>query len=291
MSIIDQRNAVDPDQPEEPTNRPAPSDRLREWLRRPYARRIVILTAVITLLIVPVAFLVLHFMNLSGAPASPVMFEIERTMFVFTLVSAPLMAVTLAILLYSLFGWGRVKAKGSEPPMQESPAIRSNSTANALWISTTSILAFFLVVWGVTELATITAYSYGSVAPNEQPNSKKALTINVTGQQWVWTFEYPEERGIVSPTLVVPIGRPVYFNVTSVDVIHNFWVVELGVKIDANPGAVTNTGVTPDKLGTYNIRCAELCGLHHAYMETAIRVVTPEEYEAWVRELGGKRMA
>jgi predicted secreted protein len=115
MSVIDQRNAVDPDQPEEPTNRPAPSDRIREWLRRPYARRIVILTAVITLLIVPVAFLVLHFMNLSGAPASPVMFEIERTMFVFTLVSAPLMAVTLAILLYSLFGWGRVKAKGSEP--------------------------------------------------------------------------------------------------------------------------------------------------------------------------------
>jgi heme/copper-type cytochrome/quinol oxidase subunit 2 len=105
------------------------------------------------------------------------------------------------------------------------------------------------VVWGVTELATITAYSYGSVAPNEQPNSKKALTVNVTGQQWVWTFEYPDEQGIVSPTLVVPIGRPVYFNVTSVDVVHNFWVVELGVKIDANPGAVTNTGVTPDKPG------------------------------------------
>ncbi|MFM8351463.1 MAG: cytochrome C oxidase subunit II, partial [Actinomycetales bacterium] len=108
---------------------------------------------------------------------------------------------------------------------------------------------------------------------------------------WVWTFEYPDEQGIASPTLVVPIDRPIYFNVTSKDVIHNFWVVELGIKVDANPGAVTNTGVTPNKLGTFNIRCAELCGLHHAYMQTTINVVTAEEYESWVRELGGKKMA
>ncbi|MBU6244036.1 MAG: cytochrome c oxidase subunit II [Actinomycetales bacterium] len=291
MSTVDQRPLADPEQPEEPTNRPAPRDRFREWIARPYARRIVILTVILTLLIVPVAFLVLHFMNLSGGPASPVMYEIEKTMFVFTVVSAPLMAVTLAILLYSLVGWGRVKAKGLEPPMQESPAIRGNSTATVLWISATSVLAFFLVVWGITELATITAYSYGSTAADQQPNSQKAVVVNVTGQQWVWTFEYPDEQGITSPTLVVPVNRPVYFNVTSLDVVHNFWAVELGIKIDANPGAVTNTGVTPTKLGTFNIRCAELCGLHHAYMETTVKVVTPEEYQAWVREMGGKRMA
>ena len=89
--------------------------------------------------------------------------------------------------------------------------------------------------------------------------------------------------------LVVPINRPIYFNVTSKDVIHDFWIVELGIKIDANPGAVTNTGVTPTKLGTFNIRCAELCGLHHAYMETTITVVTPEQYDAWIREMGGRR--
>jgi cytochrome c oxidase subunit 2 len=89
----------------------------------------------------------------------------------------------------------------------------------------------------------------------------------------------------------VPIDTPLYFNVTSVDVIHNFWVVELGIKIDANPGAITNTGVTPNKLGTFNIRCAELCGMHHAYMETEIQVVTQEEFDSWVRDKGGKRTA
>lgn len=287
MTTIDNRPTTDG--PEEPTNRPAPSYRIREWLSRPYARHFILLSIIITLLVVPIAFLVLHFMNLSGAPASPIMSEIEKTMFVFTLASAPLMGVTVAILLYSLFGWGRVK--GETPPMQESPAIRGNSTATALWIGATSVLAFFLVVWGITELATITAYSYGTTPANQQPNAAKPLVVNVTGQQWVWTFEYPDDERVSSSNLVVPINRPVYFNVTSKDVIHNFWVVELGIKIDANPGAVTNTGVTPNKLGTFNIRCAELCGLHHAYMETTITVVTPEEYEAWIRELGGRRLA
>jgi cytochrome c oxidase subunit 2 len=65
--------------------------------------------------------------------------------------------------------------------------------------------------------------------------------------------------------------------------------VELGVKIDANPGAVTNTGFTATKTGIYNVRCAELCGLHHAYMQTQVVVLTPEEFTSWVRESGGKR--
>jgi len=277
------------DEPEEPTNRPAATHRMREWLSRPYARKILLLTVLFSLLMIPLAYLVIHFMNLTGAPASSIMDEIEKTMFVFTVASGPLIGITLAVLLYSLFGWGRVK--GDEPPMQENPAIRGNTTATSLWIGATSILALFLVAWGVTELAQITAYSYGSVAANQQPNSQKPLIVNVTGQQWVWTFEYPDEQGITTPTLVVPIDRPIYFNVTSKDVIHNFWVVELGIKVDANPGAVTNTGVTPNKLGTFNIRCAELCGLHHAYMQTTINVVTAEQYESWVRELGGKKMA
>lgn len=289
MSTVDDRPVAGSEGPEEPTNRPMPSERFREWIARPYARRIVILAVLLTLVILPVAWLVIHFMNLSGAPASPIMAEIETTMFVFTIVSAPLMAVTLAILLYSLLGWGRVT--GDQPPMQENPAIRGNRTATILWIGATSVLAFFLVVWGMYELAKISAYSYGATPASDQPNSERPLVINVTGQQWVWSFQYPDYQNVAVAELVVPEGRPVYFNVTSEDVVHNFWVVELGVKIDANPGAVTNTGVTPTKLGTYNIRCAELCGLHHAYMQTVIKVVTPAEFDAWMRDMGGKRMA
>ncbi len=287
MSTVDERPTAQADEPEEPTNRPDSSYRLREWLSRPYVRHILLIFVILTLAIFPAAWLVIHLMNMSGAPASAVMYEIERTMFVFTIVSAPIMAITATVMLYSLLGWGRVH--GEEPPMQESPALRSNPIAIYGWIGATSLLAAFLVIWGLVELARITEFSNGTTSANQQPNTRKAIDINVTGQQWVWTFEYPDQQKVTSDVLVVPIDVPLYFNVTSKDVIHNFWVVELGVKIDANPGAITNTGVTPNKLGTFNIRCAELCGLHHAYMETQIKVVTQEQFDAWIREMGGKR--
>ena len=275
------------DEPEEPTNRPEATYRLREWTSRPYVRRILLMFVLINIAIIPIAWLVVHFMELSGGPASSIMVELERTVFVFTIVSAPLMAITSSILIYSLLGWGRVT--GEEPPMQESPAIRTNGMAVVIWVTATSLLAAFLVIWGLGELATITAYAYGSSPANQQPNATKAIDVNVTGQQWLWTFEYPDQGKIQSDVLVVPVNTPLYFNVTSKDVVHSFWIVELGVKIDANPGAITNTGVTPDKLGTFNIRCAELCGLHHAYMETNIEVVTQSQFDSWVREQGGRR--
>ena len=275
-----------PDEPEEPTNRPAPLHLMRGWFERPYARRIIIIACIVGLLFIPVLWFVIWVMNTSGGPASAIMHEIELTMVVLTIASAPLMAFTLAVLLYSLFG-GWQHMGGEKPPMQESPGIRTNGVGVTLWISVVSVLAAFLVVWGLVELAGITQYSYGSTPANQQPNQTKAIDINVTGQQWMWSFEYPDQGKITTDRLVVPINTPLYFNVTSKDVIHDFWVVEMGIKIDANPGAITNTGVTADKLGTFNVRCAELCGLHHAYMETEIEVVTQQEFDAWVREMGG----
>jgi len=266
-----------------------PTHRLKEYFSRPYVRRILIMAVIIGAGVIAMGWVVVGFMNTTGAPASDIMAEIEKTVLVFTIASAPLMAITLSVIFYSLTGWKH--SSGDEPPMQESPAIRTNAVAVIAWITATSLLAGFLVVWGLMELATITSSSYGSVAADQQPNAPKQIDINVTGQQWVWSFEYPDQQGITSENLVVPIGTPLYFNVTSVDVVHDFWVVELGIKIDANPGAITNTGVTPNKLGTYNIRCAELCGLHHAYMETTIQVVTQEQFDAWVRDKGGKRTA
>lgn len=274
-------------QPEEPTNRPSPSHRLKEYFSRPYVRRILILFIIFNILVVAIAWVVLYFLNLSGAPASGIMEELETTIFVFTIASAPLISITAAVIAYSLTGWRHVS--GDEVPADASPAIRTNAVAVIAWVTATSLLAGFLVVWGLVELASITAGAYGSTSANQQPNSNKTIDINVTGQQWAWSFEYPDNGGIQSDVLVVPIDVPLYFNVTSEDVIHNFWIVELGVKIDVNPGAITNTGVTPNKLGTFNIRCAELCGLHHAYMETQIKVVTQDEFNTWVQVNGGKR--
>ena len=276
-----------PDAPEAPTNRPPSMHRVRNWMRRPYARWVMVLTVVIGFLLLPLCWLLLAAMNQAGAPASEIMQDIETTVFVFTIVSIPITAFVFAVLVYSLLGWKHVS--GDEVPADESPAIRGNVIGATLWTVVSSLLAMFLVVWGLVELAQITANSYGTISADEQPGGKDALIVNVTGQQWVWTFEYPQHDGLTSDVLYLPKDRAVYFNVTSKDVIHNFWAVELGVKIDANPGAITQTGVTPNKAGTFNVRCAELCGLHHAYMETQIQVLEKDAFDSWVRESGGGR--
>jgi len=273
------------EEPEAPTNRPPAMHRLREWLQRRYVRHILIITVVVGFLLLPLGWLMIAAMNQSGGPASSIMEDIQQTILVFTLVSIPITSFVFAVLLYSLFGW---KGKtGEVPPNNDNPAIRTNAVAVITWTAASSILAAFLVVWGLIELADITADSYGTQSITGQPRADNALVVNVTGQQWVWTFEYPQYDKVATDILYLPKDRPVLFNVTSVDVIHNFWAVELGIKIDANPGAITQTGATPNKEGIFNVRCAELCGLHHAYMETQIRVMPQENFETFMRENGG----
>lgn len=273
------------EEPEAPTNRPPAMHRLREWLSRRYVRHILIITVIVGFVLLPLAWLMLAAMNQSGGPASSIMQDIQQTIFVFTLVSIPITSFVFAVLLYSLFGW---KGKSGEaPPNNDNPAIRSNTVAVITWTVASSMLAGFLVVWGLIELADITADSYGSTSATGQPKTEDALIVNVTGQQWVWTFEYPQYDKVATDVLYLPKDRPVLFNVTSVDVVHNFWAVELGIKIDANPGAITQTGVTPNKEGVFNVRCAELCGLHHAYMETKIEVLPEKAFDTFMRENGG----
>jgi cytochrome c oxidase subunit 2 len=273
------------EEPEAPSNRPPAMHRLREWLQRRYVRHVLIITVVIGFILLPLCWLLLAAMNQSGGPASSIMQDIQQTIFVFTLVSIPITSFVFAVLVYSLFGW---KGKsGDTPPNNDNPAIRTNAVAVITWTATSSLLAGFLVVWGLVELADITANSYGSTSATGQPKTEDALVVNVTGQQWVWTFQYPQYDKVTSDVLYLPKDRPVLFNVTSLDVVHNFWAVELGIKIDANPGAITQTGVTPNKLGTFNVRCAELCGLHHAYMETKIEVMPDQTFNTFMRESGG----
>jgi cytochrome c oxidase subunit 2 len=117
-------------------------------------------------------------------------------------------------------------------------------------------------------------------APARQPERQ----VNVTGQQFAWTFEYNEGgRKFTNAQLYLPIGQSVKFNVHSKDVIHDFWVPDFRMKIDAVPGITTNYRVTPTELGEHEIVCAELCGLGHAYMRQTAHVMTRQDFAAWVR--------
>ena len=127
----------------------------------------------------------------------------------------------------------------------------------------------------------------GSAQQRGLSGNRLDAEIDVTGQQWVWTFTYPGNGNVESQDLYLPIDRPVVFRVTSDDVIHSFWVPAMGIKVDANPGMTTTTQTTPDRLGTYHVKCAELCGLLHADMETYAHVVSSQAFDTWAASQGG----
>lgn len=114
--------------------------------------------------------------------------------------------------------------------------------------------------------------------------------IKVTGQQWAWTFEYPDnpeteaEDGFISDELVLLQDQPIKLEMNSLDVIHSFWVPELRIKQDVTPGVETIYRVTPTLAGDYGVRCTEICGLNHSLMLADVRVVDQSTYNRWVEE-------
>ncbi len=253
---------------EPPAEEQAPEPRWRAWTRPPILP-VVGIWVVLTVLLVVFALVVPA--RLMGPPASSTMREIESTFTVFSLAAAPVAAMVWAILLYSLVKW---RHRGSEPPTEPGPQVRGNNRLQVVWLVVSSALCLFLLVWGLVVLQPSAGEAAATTAPT---------VVDVTGNQWAWTFAYPEAPGAQSEVLYLPLGKRVLFRVTSVDVVHSFWIDQMGVKIDANPGATTTIAVTPVKLGVFTIRCAELCGLYHSYMQTHVHVVSPEEYQQFVQ--------
>lgn len=116
--------------------------------------------------------------------------------------------------------------------------------------------------------------------PSNDP-SNDPLNIDVVGMQFAWIFSYPNTE-IQTSELHVPLGREVKLNLSAADVIHAFWVPQFRLKQDTIPGMATSIQFTPNKLGTYPIVCAELCGSYHGGMRAEIFVETPEQYQAWL---------
>ncbi len=210
-----------------------------------------------------------------GAAASETMSTTIHMIRVFTWVVAPVAGLIAAMAVTTLIAKMHF---GDTPPDEADHQIRNSPRATSTWLIVSSVLCLFAVVWGTIVLQRDNAAVLDSAAMN----------VNVTGQQWVWNFDYVDNGTVRSADLYLPVNKPVVFHVTSKDVIHSFWIVQMGIKIDANPGYVTETSVTPNKIGIYDIRCAELCGLYHAFMQTKVHVVSQADYAAWIKSQGGQ---
>jgi cytochrome c oxidase subunit II len=129
---------------------------------------------------------------------------------------------------------------------------------------------------------------------------KADLTIKATGKQWYWTYSYPDNGKFefdslmaqdkqprllgVDNEMVVPVNKVVRVQTTGADVIHSFAVPAFGIKIDAIPGRLNETWFKATKTGMYYGQCSELCGKDHAFMPIAVRVVSDQEFSAWVED-------
>jgi cytochrome c oxidase subunit 2 len=167
------------------------------------------------------------------------------------------------------------------------------------------------VIWTLVPVLILVAIAVPSIKllANQYDPPKADLTVKVIGNQWYWTYQYPDNgdfelisnglsdkdakaRGeprqlAVDERMVVPVGAVVKLIVTSADVIHAFWVPAFWNKIDAVPGRLNETWFKADRPGLYYGQCTELCGARHAYMPIAVEVVQPAQYAAWVASKGG----
>jgi cytochrome c oxidase subunit 2 len=177
-----------------------------------------------------------------------------------------LFSLIVGILIYSLVVFRRRKGETGDGVY-----IEGNTRLEVLWTLIPLGAVIFLAYIGAMSLAEV------------QRIDPSAMVVKVIGGQWFWKFQYPD-YGFSSEKLFLPVNRQVDLQMTSQDVIHSFWVPEFRVKQDLVPGRTTDLRITPTIIGQYKVRCAELCGASHAYMEGAVNVVSQEDFDKWITE-------
>jgi cytochrome c oxidase subunit 2 len=225
---------------------------------------------IVGILVITLAVLTYMGLNAAGlmpvpasAQATPIDWlwdlQVKAMSFLFALIVVPM--------LYSLLVFRKKKGDTTD-----AVHIEGNTTLEVVW----TVIPLIMVL----GMAYIGAQNLGEVR-RVDPD---AMVVNVTGFQWGWSFEYPE-YGITSKELYLPVNKQVLLKMTSRDVIHSFWVPEFRVKQDLMPGRVTQLRITPTLIGdTYKVRCAEICGTSHAYMEAPVIVVEKVAFESWVTQ-------
>ena len=196
--------------------------------------------------------------------------DVDQVLGLFTLLSIPVFMMVVVFGGYAAFTF---RSRGR--PDRDGPAVRGHMPLQVTWVIISVLLVVFLFGYGLVFYNQIQSVS---------ASASDTVTVNVTGEQWLWDYSYPD-YGVQSTTLVVPVGKVVKFNITSIDVQHSFWIPAFAVKQDAVPGQMTHISATPTQIGTYEVRCAELCGVYHSYMETPVQVVTPDFFQSWIATL------
>jgi cytochrome c oxidase subunit 2 len=258
--------------PAGPSQPPASNDGARHWTR----------IIVVWLVVSAVSDSLFYFWAGPHIPPGRMSSTASGAQFDFNVLLAIALPVMLGVWIFMIYAIVEWRASRDGPEPVGGASARSNLPIQTTWITLTSVIVLFLAGFGTYEVVQPEGSGGGQgPAPIWTPTSHSVLPIQVIGQQWKFTFRYPTFGGFETDQLVVPDNTTIAFHITSLDVIHDFWAYQLGVKADANPGQDNVAYTTPKQLGTFSIRCNELCGIWHGAMFTTGKVETPSQFNSW----------
>jgi cytochrome c oxidase subunit II len=210
--------------------------------------------------------------NWDGQQASTAAPKIDQLLNVMIVLSSFVFSLVMVMLFYALY---KFRAKPGDE--SDGEPIHGNTRLEVAW----TLIPTIIVLFGG-------GYSWSVLSDIEKP-AKDPLTVDVFSQQYAWSFGYPGKGDVFSQgELHVPVNRQVSFKMHSQDVIHSFWVPEWRIKKDNVPGITTTAVITPDKVGTYQLICTELCGFGHASMRAKVVVEPAPDFRRWVAGLKEK---
>lgn len=220
-------------------------------------------------------------------PAGPQSERISELWWLFFYVSAVVLALVLIFLLLAVRrGRRRRDETDDDAPEVEGNEGASPDAARERRFMTTVTVATAITVVTLLVL-TFASFSVGRSLTSSM-SDKKAVTIEVTGQQWWWQVRYvdadPSKIFYTANEIHIPVGQPVTLKLKSTDVIHSFWVPNLMGKKDLVPGHDSTIWLQADKSGLFRGQCAEYCGLQHAHMAFWVIAETPEKFQAWLAQ-------
>jgi cytochrome c oxidase subunit 2 len=222
----------------------------------------VVIGVIATAIGIPIALVIPWFPSDASKQAS----NIQTLYDVLLIASVPIFVLVETVVLFSV--WKFRMRPGEE--LKDGPPIHGNTRLEVIWTALPALLIVCLCTFAYTKLRA------------NEDSQKGEVTINVTERQFAFQFYYPATH-VLSSELYLANDQPVVFKLNSLDVIHSFFVPDFSEKIDAVPGITTTLRVTPTRLGTYPVECTELCGAGHSLMRTAVHVVTPSQFDAWMK--------
>jgi cytochrome c oxidase subunit 2 len=237
-----------------------------------YGRLPIVKMLAVTVVLTVVMSAIMTSINWDGQQASTAAPKIDDLLNVMIVISSFVFSLVMVMLFYALW---KFKVKPGDE--SDGEPLHGNTRLEVAW----TLIPTIIVLFGG-------GYSW-SVLNDIEERSANPIVVDVFSQQYAWSFGYPgKDYAWSEGEFHVPVNRQVEFKMHAQDVIHSFWVPEWRIKKDNVPGITTKAVVTPDKVGTYQLICTELCGFGHASMRAKVVVEPPADFKKWVDGLEQK---